>query len=68
MAYLFLRMVIAAFTVNSIGYYFISHKIAYFNCLIAIWCFIEWVEAFRQSRTNELRICSATFEPTLPYG
>lgn len=53
MALLFFRMLIAAFTVNSIAYYFISDQLTIFNCSIALWCFIEWILVFRDHRTNE---------------
>jgi len=50
---LFIRMIVAALTVNAIAYYFISQQLTLFNCSIALWCFIEWILVFRDQRTNE---------------
>jgi len=53
MVSLFFRMLIAALTINSILYFFMSNNICCFNCCIALWCFAEWIHVFADRRTNE---------------
>ena len=54
MVTLFVRMIIAALTINSIIFYFLNDQLSYFNCCIALWCFVEWVYVFRDCKTHDI--------------